>query len=91
MDEICNTCGIDSWKMGTCIDVREGDDDVNPLQNNDVNRQFTLPNRMMQQQSRLLEDMEAAFEEAFVDMLSSQLAKSRAKETAHHHVKSQDR
>ena len=73
MQDICQNCGIDSWKMGTCMDSSIGTIDENYSQN----QQYTMLHRMLQQQSQILEDMEDAIESAFIEMISMHLDRSR--------------
>jgi hypothetical protein len=72
MQDICEGCGIDSWKMGTCFDTSTLFD-VGLLQN----QQSSLLKRMLQQQSRLLEDLEDAIELALIDVISMHLGRAR--------------
>ena len=72
MQEICEGCGIDSWKMGTSIDTGSLFD-VDFLKN----KQSLLLKRMLQQQGRLLEDLEDAIERALIDVILTHLGRSR--------------
>jgi len=71
MQDICEGCGIDSWKMGTCIAGSLFDVDFLK------NKQSLLLKRMLQQQGRLLEDLEDAIERAFIDVILTHLGRSR--------------
>lgn len=64
MQDICEGCSVDSWKLGTCIDASSLYD-VDFLKK----QQSSILKRMMQQQSQLLEDLEDAFEQAFIDVI----------------------
>jgi hypothetical protein len=64
MQDICECCSFDSWKVGTCIDTSSLFD-VDFLQK----QQSSILKRMLQQQSQLLEDLEDAFEQAFIDVI----------------------
>ena len=76
MDEVCKNCGIDSWKMGSCMDNSSSDIDEGIAAKI---HQSTLLQRMVEQQRHLLEDMEDAIEASFVDVISGHLGRSREK------------
>ena len=88
MDELCNECGVASWRMGTCIDTRNNDgcgsSCIDELSTTAQQRQrrssLNLLQRMMKQQVHLMEDMEDAIEGIFVDMISQVLVGRREEE-----------
>jgi len=71
MQDICKKWGIESWRMGTCMDASSNTIDGNHPQ------QSTLLKRMIQQQKQILEDTEDAVEVAFIDLISVHLHQSR--------------
>lgn len=85
MQDICNTCNINSWKMGTCINTSTllGVTGTTTFyQNNHQQQQSSsssslLLQRMIQEQCRLLQDIEDGIEGAFVDLLSMHIAQTR--------------
>lgn len=88
MDELCNECGVASWRMGTCIDTRNNDgcgsSSIDELSTTAQQRQrrssLNLLQRMMKQQLHLMEDMEDAIEGIFVDMIYQVLVGRREEE-----------
>ncbi|KAL3816303.1 hypothetical protein ACHAXA_011064 [Cyclostephanos tholiformis] len=72
MQDICEGCNIDSWKVGSCIDTSSFFD-VDLLQK----QQSSILKRMLQQQNRLLEDLEDAFEQALIDVILASLGKEK--------------
>jgi hypothetical protein len=90
MDEICNQCGVASWRMGTCMNNTRNEDGCSSYStmetiisttttNTSQQRRtsLTLLNRMMKQQLLLMEDMEDAIEGIFMDMISQVLVGKR--------------
>jgi hypothetical protein len=75
MQDMCRSCGIDSWKMGSCMDSisNANIDDIISSQN----QQSALLQRMLKQQNEILEMMEASTEEAFIDMIAMHLDRSK--------------
>lgn len=87
MDNICNQCGVASWRMGTCIDTRnDGFGTIDEMhtqqqqhekewqpqpQTQQKSTTLNVLQRMMKQQLHLMEDMEDAIERIFIDMIRS--------------------
>lgn len=73
MQEICKNCGIDSWKVGTCMDTTTSGATID----GNFSPQSTLLQRMMHKQRQILEDMEDSVEAAFIDLISLCLCGSK--------------
>jgi hypothetical protein len=83
MQNVCNTCNINSWKMGTCIntstllDVPGTTLHQNKNQQQQQSSSSVLLQRMVQQQRRLLQDMEDGIESAFIDLIAMHIDQTR--------------
>ena len=75
MHDICRNCGIDSWKMGTCMDSisNANIDDIIDSQN----QQSALLQRLVKQQREILKELEDSTEEAFIDLIAMHLDRSK--------------
>lgn len=74
MQDICNACNINSWKMGSCINTSTLLDIPGTIFHQNKNQQL---HRMVQQQYRLLQDMEDGIEAAFIDLMSMHIDQTR--------------
>ena len=84
MQDICNTCNINSWKMGTCINTSTllnipgtTTFHLNKNQHQQSSSSSLILQRMVQQQYRLLQDMEDGIEDAFIDLISMHIDQTR--------------